>query len=133
MNSTALPASEPYRFQVSMRIPLSQRTAVETPSPRMFWVSFARTVYPVTFHPTMYNYLTASVGTDRVIRLSSPLGRAFDHRHSQIESGFCTDHHSCVDLQRDKRYRVHVCVSVAHETFLPFPSISLIPLKRQQG
>ena len=49
--------------------------------------------------------------TDRVIRLPGPLGRAFDHRHRQAESEFRTDYHSRINLQRHKRYRVHVRVS----------------------
>jgi hypothetical protein len=92
--------------------PLPLHTIAETPSPRMFWVSL-QNPYPVI---PCYKYLTAA-RTDRVIRLPSPLGWASDHRHSQAESGFRTDHHSRINLQRDKRYRVHVRVSRATKLF----------------
>ena len=80
----------------------------------------------------MQPYLTAS-RTDRVIRVPSALGRTSDHRHSQVESEFRTDHDSRVDFQRDERYRVHVRVS--YTTGLPFFHIFfiLILVKRQQG
>lgn len=86
----------------------------------MFWVSVAKPPYPVTIHTAVRENLTISAQTDRVIRIPSPLGRASDHRSSQVESGLRTDYRSRVNLQRDKRYRVHVRVSVAqNETFLP--------------
>ena len=79
----------------------------------------------------MRPYPTAS-RTGRFIRIPSTLGRAFDHRHSQAESEFRTDHDSRVDLQRYECYRVHVRVSCT--TGLPFFHIfSLILVKRQQG
>ena len=61
-------------------------------------------------------YLTAA-RTDRIICLPGPLGRAFDHRNSQAESGFRTDHHSRINIQRHKCYRVHVRVSRTTELF----------------
>ena len=64
----------------------------------------------------MLLYLTAA-RTDRIIRLPSPLGWTFDHRHSQAESGFRTDYHPCINLQRHKRYRVHVRVSRTTKLF----------------
>ena len=60
------------------------------------------------------------------------MGWAFDHRHSQTESEFRTDNHSRINLQHDKRRRVHVRVSCA--TGLPFfHNFSLILVKHQQG
>ena len=103
-----------------MRVLLPLCTLAETPSPRMFWVSFATPPYLVTIHATVYKYPTVSVRTGCIIRISSLLARALDHRHSQVESGFRTDNHPRIDLQRDERYRVHLRVSIArNETFLP--------------
>ena len=108
-----------------MRIPLPLRTPAETPSPRMFWVSIAIPLHLVMIHPTVSKSLTIPARTDRIIRVPTLLARASDHRHSQAESGFCTDRHSCVNIQRHKRYRVHVRVSGArNETFLPYPVIN---------
>ena len=79
----------------------------------------------------MRPYPTAS-RTGRVIRIPSALGWASDHRHSQVESEFRTDHDSRVNLQRDECHRVHVRVSCT--TGLPlFHTFSLILVKRQQG
>lgn len=112
-----------------MPIPLPPHTLAETPSLRMFWVSFAPPPYPVTIHAAAYKFLTVPAGTDRIIRVPSLLDRASDHRHSQVESEFRTDRRSRVDLQRDKRHRVHVRVSVErNETSLPCLVINL-----QQG
>ena len=91
----------------------------------MFWVSFAGTLHPVMIYPTARHLLTSFAQTDRVIRLPSPLGWAADHRHSQVESGFRADYRSRIDLQHNKRYRVHVRVSIARsETFLLLHSTS---------
>lgn len=72
-------------------------------------------------HP--YAYLTARARTDRTIRLPRSLGGTSDHRYSQAESGFRANDNSCVDLQRDKRCWVYICVSVAStKNIIPFPS-----------
>lgn len=83
---------------------------------------FRRSIRP---HP-----IASRIG--RIIRIPSALGWASDHRHSQAESEFRTDHDPRVNLQRDECYRVHVRVSCT--TGLPlFHTFSLILVKRQQG
>jgi len=86
----------------------------------MFWASLAKTSLPGG--PCTHN-LTAAP-TDRVIRLPSPLGRASDHRNRQAEFRFRTDDHSRINLQRHKRYRVHVRVSRTKNLFPLFPFIN---------
>lgn len=104
-----------------MRTPLPPHTLAETPSPRMFWVSFVKPPYPAMVLTVVSDSLTIPAPTDRIIRIPSLLAWASDHRNSQVESGFRTDHHPRINLQRDECYRVHVRVSAArNKTTFPF-------------